>query len=98
MNIEDAHVGTASSLFYQPEDREKWDDFLTVALSKALQRIPDGQVNPTVDVGFFKSALQNFDFQSPRPLSELLPWVIDTLEGGVVQLTHPRYFGLFNPS
>ena len=98
MNIEDAHVGTASSLFYQPEDREKWDDFLTVALSKALQRIPDGQVNPTVDVGVFKTALQNFDFQSPRPLSELLPWVIDTLEGGVVQLTHPRYFGLFNPS
>ena len=69
-----------------------------MALSKALQRIPDGHVNPTMDIGVFKTALHDFDFQSPRPLSALLPWVIDTLEGGVVHLTHPRYFGLFNPS
>jgi glutamate/tyrosine decarboxylase-like PLP-dependent enzyme len=98
MNIAGTQFGTASSLFYESEDREKWDDFLTVALSKALQRIPDGHVNPTMDIGVFKTALQDFDFQSPRPLSALLPWVIDTLEGGVVHLTHPRYFGLFNPS
>jgi glutamate/tyrosine decarboxylase-like PLP-dependent enzyme len=97
MNVEGT-LGTASSLFYEPKDREKWDNFLTVALSKALQRIPDGPVNPTMDVGVFKTALQGFDFQSPRPLSELLPWAIETLEGGVVHLTHPRYFGLFNPS
>jgi aromatic-L-amino-acid decarboxylase len=98
MTIQSGQVGTASSLFYEPEDRQKWDDFLTLALSKALQRIPGGHVNPTTDVGVFKTALQDFDFQSPRPLSELLPWAIETLEGGVVHLTHPRYFGLFNPS
>ena len=91
MNVEGT-LGTASSLFYEPKDREKWDNFLTVALSKALQRIPDGPVSPTMDVGVFKTALQGFDFQSPRPLSELLPWAIETLEGGVVHPQHPPIF------
>jgi aromatic-L-amino-acid decarboxylase len=98
MNVEAAQVRTVPSLFYSLEEREKWDNFLTVALSDALERIPDGPVNPTTDVGQFKTTLQDFDFQSPRPLGDLLPWVIGALEGGVVHLTHPRYFGLFNPS
>jgi aromatic-L-amino-acid decarboxylase len=98
MNTGDARTGPVPSLFYGPDDRERWDDFLTMALSEALQRIPDRPVSPTLDVAIFKSTLQNFDFLSPRPLSELLPWVIEQLEHGVVQVTHPRYFGLFNPS
>ena len=32
------------------------------------------------------------------PLPDLLLWVIEQLEHGSVHLTHPRYFGLFNPS
>jgi len=98
MNGGASPVSTVPAMFYAPEEREKWDNFLTVALSEALQRIPDGPVNPIMDVGAFKTALQDFDFHSPRPLGELLPWAIDALEGGVVHLTHPRYFGLFNPS
>lgn len=93
-----AQVRPEPSLFFARDDRERWDDFLTMTLSEALQRIPGQPVSPTVDIAIFKSALQDFDFLSPRPLSELLPWVIEQLEHGVVQMTHPRYFGLFNPS
>jgi aromatic-L-amino-acid/L-tryptophan decarboxylase len=98
MNAVVAQTQPVPSLFYGPEAREKWDDFLTVSLSEALQRIPQGPVNPTMDVGSFKDTLADFDFESPRGLDELLPWAIETLECGVVHLTHPRYFGLFNPS
>jgi aromatic-L-amino-acid decarboxylase len=98
MNIGGAIATPVPSLFYGPDDREQWDDFLTMALSEALRRIPDRPVSPTLNIDNFKSALQDFDFKTPRPLSELLPWVIDKLEVGAVQLTHPRYFGLFNPS
>src|SRR6267142_3790729 len=31
-------------------------------------------------------------------MAELSSWVIDQLEHGVVHITHPRYFGLFNPA
>jgi len=98
MNMGVALTRPVPSLFYGADDREQWDDYLTMALSEALRRIPDGPVGPTIDVNTFKGDLSDFDFESPRPLSELLPWVIEKMEGGAVQLTHPRYFGLFNPS
>ncbi|HEY8288174.1 MAG TPA: pyridoxal-dependent decarboxylase, partial [Acetobacteraceae bacterium] len=53
---------------------------------------------PTLDLAAFRSALAAFDFQTPRPLAELLPWTIARMEHGVVHITHPRYFGLFNPA
>ena len=34
----------------------------------------------------------------PRALPDLLDWTIGVLEHGIVHLTHPRYFGLFNPA
>jgi len=34
----------------------------------------------------------------PLPLDALLQWTIARLEEGVTQVTHPRYFGLFNPA
>ena len=39
-----------------------------------------------------------FDFSAPRPLAQLLDWSIGVLEHGLTHLTHPRYFGLFNPA
>ena len=40
----------------------------------------------------------SFDFTIPVPLSELTQRVADFLKANTVQVTHPRYFGLFNPS
>jgi aromatic-L-amino-acid decarboxylase len=39
-----------------------------------------------------------FDFVEPIPLPDLTRQVIDLLRQYTVHVTHPRYFGLFNPS
>jgi len=57
-----------------------------------------GPPTPTFDPEVFHRELAQFDFEKSRPLQELLDWTIDALEHGVVHLTHPRYFGLFNPA
>ncbi len=87
-----------SALFPAREDRERWDDFLTRELAAAHERVAQGAVTPTLDRAAFRNALASFDFGAPRPLGEVLPWVIAQMEGGVVHMTHPRYLGLFNPA
>jgi glutamate/tyrosine decarboxylase-like PLP-dependent enzyme len=73
------------------------DDFLTQALHRAHERVVSGSVTPTLDIGAFKRELADFDFLRPRPLEDLLSWTMERLEHGLVHVTHPRYFGLFNP-
>ena len=45
----------------------------------------------------FREELAAMDFDAPRPLEELLRWSIERMEHGIVQMSNPRYFGLFNP-
>lgn len=40
----------------------------------------------------------SFDFGKPMPLPALTSQVIDLLRRYTIHVTHPRYFGLFNPS
>ena len=54
-------------------------------------------MTPSLDFVAFRNELADIDFYVPRPLEELLLWTIAQLEHGIVHLTHPRYFGLFNP-
>jgi glutamate/tyrosine decarboxylase-like PLP-dependent enzyme len=86
------------ALFPAREDRKRWDYLLTDELLNAAARVAVGPVTPTLDLQAFSTELAAFDFDVPRPLDELLLWTIRRLEQGVVHLTHPRYFGLFNPS
>ncbi len=88
----------AAPLFPGRERRRDWDDFLTRALDEAIARIPAGPVVPDFDRAAFRDELAQFDFAAPRPLDELLAWTIGQLEHGVTHMTHPRYFGLFNPA
>lgn len=90
-------IDAAPVLFPRPGERVKWDDYLTLALRGVRARIPRRRVSPVFDVESFRRTLKEFDFQTPLPLAELLPWIIEQLENGIVHLTHPRYFGLFNP-
>jgi glutamate/tyrosine decarboxylase-like PLP-dependent enzyme len=86
------------ALFPPIGDRLQSDDFLTRELSRANQRIAAGPVMPSFDPGAFHDELAAFDFHAPRPLDELLVWTIAAMEHGLVHVTHPRYFGLFNPA
>jgi glutamate/tyrosine decarboxylase-like PLP-dependent enzyme len=91
-------VTVISALFPVPEECERINDALTRQLSTADQQIAAGAVTPTLDLHGFQHELANFDFCRPRPLEEVLSWMIDGLQHGVVHVTHPRYFGLFNPA
>ncbi len=86
------------ALFPDRGEREAWDNLLTKQLIAADERVADGSVMPVLDLAAFRRELAGFDFSVELPLGELLGWVIAQLEHGVVHITHPRYFGLFNPA
>src|SRR5690348_6319061 len=91
-------VPPVAALFPSHADRVRWDDYLTRELLCANERVAGGAVVPTIDMTALRSQLALIDFQAPRGLEELLPWTIAQLEHGVVHMTNPRYFGLFNPA
>jgi len=86
------------ALFPPVAERERIDDYLTRELARAQARIVQGSAMPTLAMDAFRDELARFDFAVPRPLKSLLDWSIPVLEHGIVHLTHPRYFGLFNPN
>jgi aromatic-L-amino-acid/L-tryptophan decarboxylase len=87
-----------SPLFPPRADRQRWDDFLTQELADAHERVVQGAVAPRLDLASFRRELAEFDYRGPRALDEVLTWTIAQLEHGIVHVTHPRYFGLFNPA
>jgi glutamate/tyrosine decarboxylase-like PLP-dependent enzyme len=88
----------ASNLFPSSANRVRWDDLLTMNLLRANERVIEGPVTPDMNLADFRSELAAFDFRTPHPLGELLSWTIEKMEHGLVHVTHPRYFGLFNPA
>jgi glutamate/tyrosine decarboxylase-like PLP-dependent enzyme len=87
-----------ASLFPGRSTRERLDDLLTRELASALERVAQGSVMPTLDKARFRQELAAFEFEQPVPAEQLLQWTISQLEQGTVHMTHPRYFGLFNPA
>jgi glutamate/tyrosine decarboxylase-like PLP-dependent enzyme len=85
------------ALFPKASDRRRIGDWLTQELEAAAGRIQAGPVAPTIDMQHFRAELESFDFERPLPLQDALRWTIDRLEHGIVQMSNPRYFGLFNP-
>src|SRR6185437_8882024 len=86
-----------AALFPDRKTRERVEDRLTRLLAEAAERVLKGPVMPDIDMTELHRELAAFDFAQPRPLAELIDWAIGCLEHGTVHMTHPRYFGLFNP-
>lgn len=86
-----------AALFACQEERDRIETWLSKELAAVLPRIRSGPVTPTLDTTQFRERLKAFDFNRPIPLQEVLRWVLDTMEHGIVQMSNPRYFGLFNP-
>jgi aromatic-L-amino-acid decarboxylase len=87
----------SEALFPSDERRHRCDGFLNRELSQSLRRIAEGPVVPTLDLVTFRKQLSDFDFRTPHEIKALLSWVVAHMETGLVHVTHPRYFGLFNP-
>lgn len=86
------------ALFPPWPERQRIDDYLTRELARAQERVAAGSATPTIDMDALRRELAGFDFAVPRPLPALLDWTVGMLEHGLTHLTHPRYFGLFNPN
>jgi glutamate/tyrosine decarboxylase-like PLP-dependent enzyme len=87
----------AAALFPSAAERARLDGRLTAALLESLARVRRGPVTPTLDMARFAEELAAMEFEAPRPLEQLLDWTLARMEHGIVQMTNPRYFGLFNP-
>ena len=61
--------------------------------------IADGPIVPDVTAVEIRAYLESrFDFRQAMPLDEVIADVEQMLRKWQVQVTHPRYFGLYNPS
>jgi len=61
--------------------------------------IADGPIVPDVTAEEIRTYLQSrYDFKRSMSLDEVVADVEEMLRKWQVQVTHPRYFGLFNPS
>ena len=66
---------------------------------KQLADIASGPIVPNVTPGEIRSYLASrYDFKQTLTLEEVIADVEQMLRTWQVQVTHPRYFGLFNPS
>src|ERR1700721_572250 len=61
--------------------------------------VADGPIVPNVTAEQVRTHLSSqFNFRQPMPLDEVVADVEKMLSNWQVQVTHPRYFGLYNPS
>src|ERR1700744_2684457 len=86
-----------AALFPSAVERARLDGWLTAALLDSLARVRGAPVTPPIDMARFAAELGAMDFDAPRPIEQLLEWTLERMEHGIVQMTNPRYFGLFNP-
>jgi glutamate/tyrosine decarboxylase-like PLP-dependent enzyme len=69
------------------------------AVEQAQSDIAGGPIVPNVKAEEIRAYLvSRYDFRAPLPLAEVVTDVEQMLRKWQVQVTHPRYFGLFNPS
>jgi glutamate/tyrosine decarboxylase-like PLP-dependent enzyme len=78
--------------------RQIWDD-----VSREIQDFTAGirtlPVSTSANPQMIQREIEStFDLATPIPLPELTQKVVALLRSYTVQVTHPRYFGLFNPS
>lgn len=89
---------SGTSLFPTAEAQKRMEQLLDSALRDVQAHMRQGRVAPDFDAKKFAGELSRFDFSTQIDLEKLLPWIVEKMREGNVQITHPRYFGLFNPS
>jgi aromatic-L-amino-acid/L-tryptophan decarboxylase len=74
-------------------------DELQRDFERLQEDLQQGPFNPNVTAEEIRSHLTSrYDFGRKMPLEEVIADVEEMLHKWQVQVTHPRYFGLFNPS
>lgn len=87
-----------SNLFLEQQRRlQLWSQVFD-ALEDYVEHVDLLRVSPSLDVARARSELKAFDFRQPLEPSEAIRFVVESLRTNQVQVSHPRYFGLFNPA
>jgi glutamate/tyrosine decarboxylase-like PLP-dependent enzyme len=74
-------------------------DSLQAKFEKVQKAIAEGPITARVAPGEIRTHLQSrFDFVQPMDLEDAIVAVEEMMSEWQVHVTHPRYFGLFNPS
>ena len=74
-------------------------DAVRQAVAEIERGVADGNVVPHVTCDEIRAHLDSrYDFAAPQPLESVVADVEGMMRRWHVQVTHPRYFGLFNPS
>src|SRR5438477_11484222 len=73
-------------------------DELRAAIDKLAFEIAAGPIVPAVTPQEIRGHLSRYDFSAPLDLDAVTADVEQMLRTWQVHVTHPRYFGLFNPS
>src|SRR5690242_17446488 len=71
---------------------------LQAAIERIESNVATGPILPMVTPQEIRNHLARYDFAAPVPLDEVCADIAQMLRTWHVQVTHPRYFGLFNPS
>lgn len=91
-------IGQERDLFPPDSIRKSVDDWLTDALLQARKAVRRGPVGTPSSIESFDLLLAETDLDAARDLREVLAFVVENMKTGIVHVTHPRYFGLFNPT
>ncbi|MGV3615941.1 MAG: pyridoxal phosphate-dependent decarboxylase family protein [Fimbriimonas sp.] len=75
----------------------EWD-LLAETIERQRSRVEQGSILPRLTSAELRSLLDaQFSFETARPLAAILPEIAHMLGEGIVQVTHPGYFGLYCP-
>ena len=81
------------------KNEEKLFDLLRHEIGSFRDGVRDQRVTPQIDLARLREHLRDhYDFAKPLESEGLFEDVSRWLREGTVHVTHPRYFGLFNPA
>ena len=86
------------SLFPSIGEMRSIEDQLSQKLADVRQRSMTRRTTPEPLSPHWLANLKDKSFEQAEDLSVAMDWVIEALESGIVQMTHPGHLGLFNPS
>jgi glutamate/tyrosine decarboxylase-like PLP-dependent enzyme len=82
----------------EPEVRASAHERLVEVLERHWERVADLPVAPREGYQELEARVRRFDFEEPVSPQVLIGACSELLRDGIVHTSHPRYFGLFNPT
>ncbi|MDD1975039.1 MULTISPECIES: aminotransferase class V-fold PLP-dependent enzyme [Pseudomonas] len=87
-----------ASFFPEQGERTEVFGFLKNVVENYVADISTIKVNPSMSKADIAGVIARYDFDGSLPAASVLGDVINLMEQGMVHVTSPNYFGLFNPT